>query len=60
MAQTGTRTAAAADQDTGEGSDRDDGRSPRTVWGFRGLGLVLAVLTWVALGAADGLEADGR
>ena len=61
MAQTGTRPAAAAgDQDTDRSAERDDQRSPRTVWTFRGLGVVLAVLTWLALGAAQDLEPDGR
>ena len=35
-------------------------RSARTMWAFRGLGLVLAALTWVALGAAADLEPSAR
>jgi sodium-dependent dicarboxylate transporter 2/3/5 len=47
-------------RDTPGDVDREDPRAPSTVWAFRGLGLVLAALTWSALGAADGLEPAGR
>lgn len=60
MAETDARGSVAADQENAGPSEREDGRSPRTVWAFRGLGLVLALLTWLALGTAEGLEPAAR
>lgn len=37
----------------------EQGRSPRAVWGFRALGIVLALLVYLALGGAD-LSQGGR
>ncbi|MEQ3553735.1 DASS family sodium-coupled anion symporter [Pseudonocardia nematodicida] len=35
-------------------------RTPAVVWGLRALGLVLAGLTWLLLGAAETIEPDAR
>ncbi|GAA3234003.1 DASS family sodium-coupled anion symporter [Pseudonocardia petroleophila] len=37
-----------------------DPRPPGRVWAFRGLGLLVAGITWLALGSATGLEPAGR
>jgi sodium-dependent dicarboxylate transporter 2/3/5 len=42
-----------------EPEDRDPPRSPRTVWGFRILGVVLAAAVYLGLSGAD-LSQDGR
>jgi solute carrier family 13 (sodium-dependent dicarboxylate transporter), member 2/3/5 len=60
MARTDTRGAASEGREEAGAEEREEGRSPRTVWAFRVIGLVLAVLVWVALGAAQDLEPAGR
>ncbi|MFP5021263.1 SLC13 family permease [Pseudonocardia phyllosphaerae] len=42
------------------GNTSADGRSPRTTWALRALGLGLAGLTWLLLGAADTLAPEAR
>lgn len=60
-----TQPAASADAqpDTGgepPGETGGDPRPPGRVWAFRGLGLLAAGLTWLALGSAATLEPSGR
>jgi sodium-dependent dicarboxylate transporter 2/3/5 len=60
MAETEVRPSSPDDREATVPAEREERRSPRKVWVFRGLGLLLALLTWVALGAAEGLEPSGR
>ncbi len=60
MAETEVRGSEPGGRSDAGPAEREDRRSPRTVWLFRGLGLLLAALTWVALGGAEGLEPAGR
>ncbi|HZG89610.1 MAG TPA: SLC13 family permease, partial [Pseudonocardia sp.] len=60
MAETEVRGSGPSGKDDAGPAEREDRRSPRTVWAFRGLGLLLAALTWLALGGAEGLEPAGR
>ena len=60
MAEAETRGVVSNGGGAPARSEREERRPPRTVWGFRGLGVLLAVLTWVALGTAEGLEPPAR
>ena len=57
-AEESTESVRAAERDNRRGSQ--DQRRPQTVWVFRGVGVLLAGLTWLALGSADGLEPSAR
>ncbi len=57
MARTETTDKAAGRSATPADGEK---RSPQTIWAFRGLGLVLAVLAWLALGGAPDLSPEGR
>jgi solute carrier family 13 (sodium-dependent dicarboxylate transporter), member 2/3/5 len=52
---TPTRTGPASGAATAA-----DGRPPGLVWGFRALGLGLAVVVWLLLGPVDGLPPEAR
>ena len=63
MASTQPAASADAQPDTGGGRPAVTGGDPRPpgrVWAFRGLGLLAAGLTWLALGSATALEPTGR
>lgn len=54
-----TSGAAATPPADGEASAAD-GRPPWRTWTLRGLGVVLALVTWLLLGLADGLAPEAR
>ena len=63
MAEAEARSSVSEDRRAAGPSEREkpqEGRSSGRVWLFRGLGLVLAGLVWLALGTAEGLEPAGR
>ncbi|ADB75575.1 SLC13 family permease [Geodermatophilus obscurus] len=63
MAEAEARSSVSEDRRAAGPSERQkpqEGRSSGRVWLFRGLGLVLAGLVWLALGTAEGLEPAGR
>lgn len=57
-AQESTEPVRASERDNRRVSQ--DRRQPQTVWVFRGAGVLLAGLTWLALGSADSLEPNAR
>ncbi|MGJ7462000.1 hypothetical protein ACR80S_12935 [Halomonas sp. MA07-2] len=42
------------------GEQGPSGRSARLIWGLRALGLIMALLVWLAMGQAEGLSSDAR
>ncbi|MCQ0969264.1 DASS family sodium-coupled anion symporter (plasmid) [Paracoccus sp. TK19116] len=44
----------------GEFEEKAPSRSAAWTWGLRALGIVLALLVWLLLGASEGLSPDGR
>ncbi len=42
----------------GELAEEELNRSARAIWGFRALGVVVALLVWLLLGGSEGLSPD--
>lgn len=44
----------------GELAEEELNRSARAIWGFRALGLIMALVVWLLLGGSEGLSSDAR